>query len=141
MGEKQWEPTNVFDVFGDRLARRVLVLTSERPLSVDALSEHLDASPPTIYRRVNTLIEYDLVTSQQQVDENGHHYRTFETTLKRIAFEIEDGGYNIDVQMRRSLVDQFEAFWSDLEDSSPDGSLETGPPSTADRTSEDTHHG
>lgn len=141
MGEKQWAPTNVFDIFGDELARQILVLTSERPLSADDLSEHLEASPPTIYRRVNTLIEYDLMTSQQQVDGDGHHYKTFETTLKRIAFEIEGGGYNIDVQMRRSLVDQFGAFWSDLEGSSPKGSLETGTPSTGDRASEDTHHG
>lgn len=140
MGRKQWAPTNIFDVFGDELARQILVLTSERPLSADALSEHLDASPPTIYRRVNTLIEYDLVTSRQQVDDDGHHYRTFETTLKRIAFEIEDGGYNIDVQMRRSLVDQFEAFWSDLEDSSPRGlDAETLP--DGDRRSEDNPHG
>lgn len=140
MGGKQWAPTNIFDVFGDELARQILILTSERPLSADALSEHLDASPPTIYRRVNTLIEYDLVTSRQRVDDDGHHYRTFETTLKRVAFEIEDGGYNIDVQMRRSLVDQFEAFWSDLEDSSPRGlDAETLP--DGDRTAEDNPHG
>jgi len=140
MGRKEWAPTNVFDVFGDELARQILVLTSERPLSADALSEHLDVSPPTIYRRVNTLIEYDLVTSRQQIDDDGHHYRTFETTLKRVAFEIEDGGYNIDVQMRRSLVDQFESFWSDLEDSSPKGlDAETLP--DGDPTSEEDTHG
>jgi len=141
MGDKQWSPTTIFDVFGDSLARRILVLTSERPLSVDALSDHLDASPPTIYRRMNTLIEYDLVTSHQQVDEDGHHYKTFETTLQRIAFEIEDGGYNIDVQMRRSLVDQFEAFWSDLEESSPDGDFDAGTSPATDGPSEDSYHG
>lgn len=141
MGEKQWAPTNIFDVFGDQLARQILVLTSERPMSADDLSDHLDASPPTIYRRINALIEYDLMKSQQQVDESGHHYQTFETTLKRIAFEIEDGGYNIDVQMRRSLVDQFNAFWSDLEESSPSGSFERETPPSDDQVSEDIHHG
>jgi len=42
--------------------------------------------------------------------------------------------------MRRSLVDQFEAFWSDLEDSSPRGlDAETLP--DGDRTAEDDPHG
>lgn len=141
MGEKQWEPTNIFGVFGDQLARQILVLTSERPMSADDLSDHLDASPPTIYRRINTLIEYDLMKSQQQVDQNGHHYQTFKTTLKQIAFEIEDGGYNIDVQMRRSLVGQFEAFWSDLEDSSPKGEANPEASTTSDNPPEDAHHG
>lgn len=143
MGEKEWTPANVFDVFGDQLARRILVLASERAMSADDLCDHFDASAPTIYRRINTLIEHDLMRGRQQVDDDGHHYQTFETTLKRVAFEIEDGGYTIDMQMRRSLVEQFEAFWSDLEDSSPDGTASLGAEtSTADdQPPEDAHHG
>lgn len=44
MGDKEWTPTDVSDLFGDELARRILVLTSERPLSADDLADHLDAA-------------------------------------------------------------------------------------------------
>lgn len=115
MGEKEWKPSDVFDVFGDSLARRILVLASERPVSADDLAEQLDVSRPTIYRRVNALADYDLLTEQQQLDADGNHYQTVETTLKQIVFEIEDGGYNVSLEMRQSLADQFESFWSNLD--------------------------
>lgn len=118
MGEKEWEPETVFDVFGDALARRILLLTSERSLSAKELTDRLDASAPTVYRRVNALGEYDLVTERIELDEEGNQHKVFETALRRIEFEIEDGGYAVDVQMRQSLVDHFESFWSDLESSS-----------------------
>lgn len=115
MAEKEWEPSDVFDVFGDSLARRILVLASERPVSADDLADQLDVSRPTIYRRVNALVDYDLLSEQQQLDADGNHYQTVETTLKEVVFEIEDGGYNVSLQMRQSLADQFESFWSDLD--------------------------
>lgn len=118
MGDKEWSPSDVFDVFGDELSRQILVLTSEQPLSADDLAAYLDTSTPTVYRRLDGLGEYDLITESQQIDTDGNHYKTFETTMKRISFEITEGGYTIDLQMRHSLADQFDSFWSDLEQSS-----------------------
>ena len=114
MGQKEWEPSSVFDLFGDDLARQLLVLASDRPFAADELASALDTSLPTVYRRLNALGEYDLVREEQELDRDGNHYKTYETTLQRIAFEIEDGGYTIDVQLRQSLVSQFGEFWADL---------------------------
>lgn len=141
MGDKQWTPGDVFDVFGDDLARQILVLTSEQPLSADELADYLDTSPPTVYRRLNELIEYDLVTESRQIDDDGNHYKTFATTLKRISFEISDGGYDIDIRMRRNLAGQFESFWSDLERTAPEGELGAPERSTRDETPDELHHG
>lgn len=127
MGNKEWTPSDVFDVFGDELARRILVLTSEQPLSADELADCLDASAPTVYRRLNGLVEYGLVAESRRIDEDGNHYKTFATTLKRVSFEITEGGYTIDLEMRRSLADQFDTFWSDFERSSPRTGAGPGP--------------
>lgn len=115
MGEKEWVPSDVFDVFGDSLARRILVLASDRPVSADDLGTQLDVSKPTIYRRLNALIDYDLLRERQQIDVKGNHYKSYETTLRSVTLEIKDGGYNINLSMRQSLADQFESFWTDLE--------------------------
>lgn len=130
MGEKEWDPATVLDVFGDQLARRILVLASDRPVAAHDLAEQLDVSEPTVYRRVNTLLEYDLLRENQEIDADGNHYKTFETALKRASFEIEAGGYNIDLELRRSLANQFDAFWSDLEQSGPTESPEPTAPRT-----------
>lgn len=129
MSEKEWAPTDVFELFGDELTRRILVLASDHPLSADEAASMLDASPPTIYRRFNELHEYDLVKEQQQIDKDGNHFKTFETTLNKVVLEIEDGGFNINLQMRKSLVNQFGDMWSDLGQSSPSDSVEQQEPS------------
>lgn len=124
MGEKEWEPSDVFDVFGDALARRILVLASDRPLSADDLAQQLEVSRPTIYRRVNALIDYDLLRESEQIDVKGNNYQSFETTLQRVTFEIDNGGYNIDLTMRQSLAEQFDSFWTGLEASSSEHALD-----------------
>lgn len=121
MGEKEWDPSNVFDVFGDRLARRLLVLASQRAAPADELADALDVSEPTVYRRLNELGEYDLVAEHQQIDADGHHYKTYETTLRQVTLEIDRGGYNVDLELRQDLVDSFDSFWTELEQSQPTG--------------------
>lgn len=118
MGEKEWVPSDVFDVFGDALARKILVLASDRPVSAEDLASQLEVSKPTIYRRVNALIDYDLLQERQEIDIEGNHYQSYETTLRRVTYEINDGGYNINLTVRQSLADQFESFWTDLEGAS-----------------------
>lgn len=111
-----WDPDNVMDVFGNEYARQILALASVEPVAAEDIAEVLDASLPTVYRRVNVLLEYDLLKERTQVDEDGHHYQTFETSLKRVSFEVEDGGIDIDLELRRDLFDRFSDFWQDLED-------------------------
>ncbi len=120
MGEKEWVASNLFDVFGDRLSRQILVLASDQSMAADDLADRLDVSEPTIYRRLNTLLDYDLLRVDHQIQANGNNYKTFETTLKRAAIEIEDGGYNVDLRMRQSLADQFESFWTGLDGTTKD---------------------
>lgn len=141
MGEKEWNPTEVFDLFGDDLSRRILILASEEPVSADEIATTLDTSHPTVYRRINALAEYDLVREHQMIDADGNHFKTFETTLRRIAFEVDEGGYNIDIQMRQDLVEQFSDFWSGLSSSSLGDSADSIGENDASEPSRDPHYG
>lgn len=82
MSDKEWEAENIFDLFGDTLARHILVLTSRIPMAADELADYLDVSHPTIYRRINTLQNYDLLEKEFQITADGHNDKTFETTLR-----------------------------------------------------------
>lgn len=141
MGQKEWDPADVFDLMGDDLTRRILALASERPFSAAELAEAMDASNPTIYRRINALLEYDLVDEHLQIDSEGNHYNTFESTLNRIAFEIEDGGYTVEIETRQDLVEQFDEFWSGLGESRIDETVERGENSDRPGPRRDTYHG
>jgi DNA-binding transcriptional ArsR family regulator len=100
--------TEVLSILDDEYARTILVETSIEPLSANALSERCDASPPTIYRRIEQLEEHDLITEQQELDPDGHHYKTYQTRMERVTVEIEDGTCTIEIS--RKELDAADRF-------------------------------
>lgn len=112
----EWAPESVVDVLGDELARRILVVASERPVSAEELASVCEASKPTVYRRINGLESLDLLSPGTRVRPDGNHVKQYETVVRRVAVEIGEGG--LDVSIRRDLPGRFEAFWEELEQSS-----------------------
>lgn len=72
--------------------------TSERPLSAKTLSEEIDASLPTIYRRIEWLLESVLIEEQPAFPEQGRHYGVFQARLEPIAIHLEDGELTVIVE-------------------------------------------
>ena len=105
---KEWNPQNVFDVFGDERARRILTLASERPRSAEALAERLEVSQPTVYRRLDVLEDHDLLRQERRVDGDGHHHKAYETTLESARFDVEDGEFVIDLTLTRDPMEPVE---------------------------------
>lgn len=122
MGGKEWAPANVLDVFGDPVARAALVLASEQPRSASEIADELGVSDQTVYRRIDELLDLDLVQEHRRIGENGNQYIEYETMLDAVTFAIDGGGYDVDLRMRQDLTDDFEAMWSDLESATEDGS-------------------
>jgi predicted transcriptional regulator len=133
---KDWDPNSLFEVFGDELVRQILVVADKRPVSAETIAEHANASLPTVYRRLNTLEELDLLRQQTRIDSDGNQYQEYETTLQRVSFEIEDRGFDVDVRVRRDISDQFEAFWDEL-----DGVSQGDSGTASEDVRGDSHHG
>lgn len=133
---------NLLALFGDDLARQILLLTSDTPLSADTLAETLDVSRPTIYRRVNTLIEYELLTKDLETDSDGHHYAIFEPSIQSIRFTIDDGELEITVEMNDPSIDhQFEGFLDGLGTAYAQESISMPDHSDTPPSQEDCHYG
>lgn len=117
---KEWEADNVFDVFGSEVARQILALASHQPLSATELAEQCEVSEPTIYRRIHALQEHDMLDEQTEVDDEGHHYKQFRTTLEEARFRVDDGQFDIDIQLTKDYTDKFADLWNDLEKGADD---------------------
>lgn len=99
----------------DEYARRILIETATEPMSANELAEACDASLPTVYRRIDRLTEYDLITEHTNLDDDGHHYGTYTATLRGVEIELTDGGLNVDVSREPSdAADRFTELWEDL---------------------------
>lgn len=116
----EWDPETVFDVLGNEHVRQILALASVKPVSAEELAEHTDASQPTVYRRVSVLKEYDMLAEQRQLDDEGNHYKTYRTNLEEVCFAVEDGGFTVEVELRRDLVERFSEQPPDGDDDTDD---------------------
>lgn len=115
MATKAWSPSNILDVFADPVARALLLVASEGPVSVNDIADSLDVSNPTVYRRIDALIDANLLTEYQRIDPKGNQHKEYETILDEITFSIEDQGYTVEMQVDQDLATGFESLWSDLE--------------------------
>ncbi|TKX73152.1 MULTISPECIES: helix-turn-helix domain-containing protein [Halorubrum] len=90
-------------VDGSRFARRLLDALSEEtnrtilslldePASVAEVVERCDIPMSTVYRRLDTLSELDLVTEHVAIDAERGKYRRYERNVRRVSISVGDEG-------------------------------------------------
>lgn len=95
--DRTTDPTTAptLDALGDECARLILVAASERPRTAKELTARTDSSSATVYRRINGLIESDLLAECVRFEENGSHVTAYEATVDRLDVEIDAGGIRV----------------------------------------------
>jgi DNA-binding transcriptional ArsR family regulator len=81
----------------DDYARRVLAALADEPLPARAVVERIDASRPTVYRRLERLEAAGVVESSMSVHPDGHHRRQFRVAVERVRLGLERDGVAVDV--------------------------------------------
>jgi DNA-binding IclR family transcriptional regulator len=71
--------------FDDEYARAILAHLTIEPMSVDELCTACEMSDATAYRRLDRLQDADLVTEQQELDPDGHHYKQYTATVETVS--------------------------------------------------------
>jgi predicted transcriptional regulator len=105
---------DILDTIGDQHARRVLAAISREPQSAKDLAEECDLSLPTVYRRIEMLEEYDLVTDETLVADDGNHYKVYESNFESTVITLEDDEYKVRIYREENLPDKFSQLWDDL---------------------------
>ncbi|MFB6137425.1 MAG: ArsR/SmtB family transcription factor [Halobacteriaceae archaeon] len=104
----------VLDTIGDEHARTILAALSGEPQSAKELSDSLDLSQPTVYRRLEVLEEHDLVTARTLVADDGNHYKRYECNFNSTVISLEDADYDVQIYREENLPDRFSQLWDDL---------------------------
>ena len=104
----------ILDTIGDQHARRVLAAISRDPKSAKELAEECDMSLPTVYRRIEMLTEYDLVTEHTLVADDGNHYKVYESNFESTVISLQDDEYHVRIYREENLPDRFSQLWDDL---------------------------
>jgi len=105
----------LFALLDDAYARAILTQTSVEPMSAKTLSDEIDASLPTIYRRAERLIDVGLLTERTQIGDGGHHYSVFEARLDHLCVDLDDGELSVSVETTpEDPADRFTNLWEGL---------------------------
>ena len=110
----QWDPAGLFEVLASKESRRILAAASVRPVSAKELETVCESSLPTIYRRLNVLVEYDLLSEEQVVDPAADRSKQYSTDLREVTVEIDDGDFDVNVTLKKDTVDRFGELFRDL---------------------------
>ncbi|GGN16924.1 ArsR/SmtB family transcription factor [Halarchaeum nitratireducens] len=105
---------DLLDALGDERSRAVLAALNEEPRSAKELANALDVSLPTVYRRLDTLEESDLVTAQTTVADDGNHYKQYACAFAALSIRLDGDEYVVDVQRTDGLADRFDDLWTEL---------------------------
>jgi len=92
----------------DEYARAILAELTTEPMSVSELCTACGMSDPTAYRRLDRLQAADLVTEQQALDPDGHHYKRYVALVEDVTVSFDDGTY--EVAVTRSGTDPADRF-------------------------------
>lgn len=82
----------VLELLGDEYARAALEAVAETPRSGREVSSCTSMSRPTAFRRLNELESAGLVTTEQHIDESGHHHKRYRSLVEEISFELTADG-------------------------------------------------
>lgn len=104
----------ILDTIGNPQTRTVLAAISREPRSALDLAADLDISRSTVYRRLDDLAAYDLVTEQTQVAADGNHYTVFECNFNSTLVSLEDDEYDVRIFREEDLPDRFTKLWDEL---------------------------
>ncbi|RQG97160.1 helix-turn-helix domain-containing protein [Natrarchaeobius chitinivorans] len=89
------DPAAQLDVLGDTCARTILVATSNGPKTAKELTERTESSSATVYRRINNLLESDLLAECIRFEDDGSHTTAYEATVEQLAVRIDSGGIRV----------------------------------------------
>ncbi|XVH33674.1 transcriptional regulator (plasmid) [Haloferacaceae archaeon DSL9] len=104
----------LLSVLGDEYTQQILLATSGSQLPAAKLKQICDASLPTVYRRIERLLEHDLLIERTRIDPKGNHYSVYESDVERIDVTISDGEFEVELTRSQQAADRFTSMWDDI---------------------------
>lgn len=101
-------------LLGDDCVQTILKMTATEPVAADRLVERCEASRATVYRRLTTLKEYDLIREQQRPDPDGHHYEVYTANLNQVVIKLTDDGLTLSITRREQMTDRFARYIKEM---------------------------
>jgi predicted transcriptional regulator len=98
-GIEEADQEAILSLMSDDYARRILDALGAQSLSARELTDRMDASRATVYRRLDKLEEAGIVESTMEIHPEGHHRKQFQITVDHVNLAFEPDGVTVNVTM------------------------------------------
>ena len=105
---------DLLELLGQERVRQILAATSREPMSAKALSSECEVARSTIYRRVEDMLDSDLLVERTRIESDGSHHSVYEANVDHLDVDIEDGAIDVRVHVREDAAQRFSRIWSDI---------------------------
>lgn len=100
--------SHMLELMSDEYILRILDITKNRPLTISDISRDLGIPIASCYRRIEDLIDGDLVRVQDHVTDRGRRTKGYITTVRRLDIKYSVGDIRIEITNsdggKRSLI-------------------------------------
>jgi len=107
----------LLELLGQERVRQILAATSQESRSAKELSTECDVALSTIYRRVEAMIENDLLVERTRIEGDGSQHSVYEANIDHLDVDIDDGTIDVSVHVRENAAQRFSRIWSDIRES------------------------
>lgn len=101
-------------VLEDAVSRSILVHARTESLSASVLADRCDVSTVTIYRRLETLREHDLVLASTVPERDGNHYKVYRTNIRHLTISLTEEGFELEIEHNDTPADRFTRLIEDM---------------------------
>jgi hypothetical protein len=93
------DPTELLEHLGDEYTQAAFEAVLERSRSGQEVAHETEMSKATAFRRLNTLVELDLVETERRVDaSDGHHYKRYRAVVESFSVTFDEHGFHVVVE-------------------------------------------
>ena len=118
--------TELLDVLGDECTRRILVATSDRPMTAKELTDRCRVSSTTVYRRINSLLECDLLCEHVSFSKGRQRNTVYEATFDFVEIALDADGFDVETYEERNEAARLARLLSATASDSVEADVENG---------------
>lgn len=108
------DPASVLRVLGNKYNAEILQAT-HTPKSAQELSEELDIPIATAYRRIEELVEQELLEMEgREFSEEGRRTKVYRRQIDEISIGFGNDDFEVDLKRRTDAKNNLVDVWSDL---------------------------
>lgn len=108
------DPDTIIQILGNKYNPEILGATGE-PKSVKDLADELEIPTSTCYRRIEELMDVNLIEHHDRVLSDEHRrISVYRRNVDAIRVDFAENSYNVELEERTELQNKLDEIWSDL---------------------------